>query len=281
MNHSGDAAEQMVRLSLEGVEVAAKIAGDGAKNIAMFLYAALKNRDKNQLKGKARLTSMLKSGKELKVFAVKESDLKKFAQEAKRYGVVYCVLRDRKGSADGLCDIMVRAEDASKINRIVERFDFAAVDSATIKSEIVQAKNNMSAKDDSPEAPVIPDRNDTDALLDELMPDEGKPEKQPTERENFNSATTEKSRPSEPISKNKETSEKTTSLNGEPEKKSVKDFLTEAAARRKQEEKQKRDEPRSDGEKPKPSQKQNRHKQPQNNKRKPRVQKPKSKEERP
>jgi hypothetical protein len=84
MNHSGDAAEQIVHLSLEGVQVAAKIAGDGAKNIATFLYAALKNRDKNKLKGKTRLTSMLKSGKELKVFAIKESDLKKFAQEAKR-----------------------------------------------------------------------------------------------------------------------------------------------------------------------------------------------------
>ena len=31
---------------------------------------------------------MLRSGKELKVFAVKNGDLKKFTQEAKKYGVL-------------------------------------------------------------------------------------------------------------------------------------------------------------------------------------------------
>ena len=39
MSYSGDAAEQVVRLTLEGVEVAAKIAGTGAKGIAVLLYA--------------------------------------------------------------------------------------------------------------------------------------------------------------------------------------------------------------------------------------------------
>ena len=33
MYAGGDAAEQIVRISLEGVEVAAKITGEGAKNI--------------------------------------------------------------------------------------------------------------------------------------------------------------------------------------------------------------------------------------------------------
>lgn len=38
MNTSGEAAEQIVRMSLEGFEVAAKITGAGAKNIAVLLY---------------------------------------------------------------------------------------------------------------------------------------------------------------------------------------------------------------------------------------------------
>lgn len=38
MNPSGDAAEQVVRLSLEGVEVAAKITGSAAKEVAALLY---------------------------------------------------------------------------------------------------------------------------------------------------------------------------------------------------------------------------------------------------
>lgn len=122
MNTSGDAAEQIVRLSLEGTEVALKLTGSAAKNIAAMIYAVLKNRDKNKTKGRQRLTAMLKSGKELKVFTVSEEHLKQFATEAKRYGVVYCALRGKGESADGMVDVMVRAEDASKINRIVERF---------------------------------------------------------------------------------------------------------------------------------------------------------------
>ena len=91
MNTSGEAAEQIVRMSLEGFEVAAKITGAGAKNIAILLYSILKEEKKT--KGKARLTNMLRSGKELKVFTVKNGDLKKFTQEAKKYGVLTASLR--------------------------------------------------------------------------------------------------------------------------------------------------------------------------------------------
>lgn len=66
MNNGGDAAEQVVRLSLEGFEVAARLSGSAAKNIALLLVSVLKQEQKT--KGKARLTNMIKSGKELKVF---------------------------------------------------------------------------------------------------------------------------------------------------------------------------------------------------------------------
>lgn len=38
MTNSGDAAEQIVRMSLEGTEVALKLTGSAAKNIAAALY---------------------------------------------------------------------------------------------------------------------------------------------------------------------------------------------------------------------------------------------------
>ena len=41
MMAGGDAAEQVVRLSLEGLEVAVRISGEGAKNLAVILAAAL------------------------------------------------------------------------------------------------------------------------------------------------------------------------------------------------------------------------------------------------
>ena len=41
MNAGGDAAEQIVRMSLEGVEVAARITGSGAKNLAVLIACLL------------------------------------------------------------------------------------------------------------------------------------------------------------------------------------------------------------------------------------------------
>ena len=145
MNTGGEAAEQIVRMSLEGFEVAAKITGAGAKNIAILLYTILKEEKKT--KGKSRLTNMLRSGKELKVFTVRRGDLKKFTQEAKRYGVLYCVLADRKNKdPNAVVDVIARAEDASKISRIVERFSLASVDTATIVQEAEKTKDGKSAK---------------------------------------------------------------------------------------------------------------------------------------
>ena len=43
MYNSGDAAEQVVRIGLEGMEYVIKLAGAGAKNIAAFLVAAFKS----------------------------------------------------------------------------------------------------------------------------------------------------------------------------------------------------------------------------------------------
>jgi hypothetical protein len=146
MNTSGDAAEQVVRMSLEGVEVAARITGRGAEQLGMKLYAVLKEEQKT--KGKARLTSMLKSGKELKVYTITQKDLKKFTQEAKRYGVLYCVLKDRKNTdPNAAVDIIARAEDASKIQRITERFRLATVDRASVSLDIQRDRDKMFPKE--------------------------------------------------------------------------------------------------------------------------------------
>ena len=245
MNNSGDAAEQIVRMSLEGVDVAARITGSAAKEIALFLVAALKNKDKNslKLKGKARMSSMLKSGRPLEIFSVRESDLKKFMQGAKQYGIVYCVLRNAKNSPDGLCDVMVKAEDAPKISRLVERFKFATVDRAKIESEIVADKAEKSAEAKGAE-PEAPDVGETEKLLDELLgTNEGKPEPDAPEAERTEPDKTGKESadstpfftsdppttlPSEPTSDSRKKPEKATSS-----KKSVKEELREITAAKK------------------------------------------------
>ena len=65
MYNSGDAAEQVVRMSLEGAEFALKITGSAAKNLAAALYTVLK--DQKKTKGKARIEAMLREKRPLKV----------------------------------------------------------------------------------------------------------------------------------------------------------------------------------------------------------------------
>lgn len=141
--NSSESAEQIVRMYLQGFEVAAKITGRGAERVGALLLAVMK--DKNKSKGKTRLNNMLKSGKELKVFSIKKTELKKFKEEAKRYGVLYSALIDKKDK-DGICDIMVRSEDAAKINRIVERFKLSNYDEVAIRSEIEKTKEEREKK---------------------------------------------------------------------------------------------------------------------------------------
>lgn len=137
MDNGGQTADQVVRMTLQGIEVAAKVSmkvgEETSKTLAATLYAILT--DKKKVKGKTRLNSLLRSGKELKVYALRNEDLKTFCKEAKRYGVLYCVLKE-KGSSDGICDIMVRAEDASKISRIIDKFELATVDSKQIQDSL-------------------------------------------------------------------------------------------------------------------------------------------------
>lgn len=192
MNLGGDAAEQVVRLSLEGVEVAAKITGEGAKNIALLLAAVLKEKHKTQ--GKARLSNMIKSGKELKVFSVQNKGLKKFSQEAKRYGVLYCVLKDKDNPSDfATVDVIARAEDASKIQRIMERFDLASVDKASVVSEVQKDIQMRKSKEKD-----VPTKSDEDRIFDDLQI---KPIQQEANEVNPHTAKTEKSPLSEQNSK--------------------------------------------------------------------------------
>jgi hypothetical protein len=236
MNSSGDAAEQVVRISLEGVEYLLRLTGSGVQHVAALLAAVLKSPDKGGAKslktsGKERLKTMLKSGQPLKIFAVQNKDLTQFAKEARRYGVVYCALREKDAKPSDLVDLMVRMEDAPKLDRILERLEFMSVEATVQPSER--------------EAPDIADSTD---LMDLLIDEEGKPQADLPEAQKAKDAaqqdvseqtaqnpllaTTERGTPSEPSSSGDLPSAKG---NSEP-KPSVKAFLRERTARNKKQE---------------------------------------------
>ena len=158
--NSSDSAEQVVRLTIEGMEVAVKIVGEGAKNIVAMIYTIMK--DQERMKGKASLTTMLKTGKPLKIFTIKAEDLKKFSKEAEKYGVLYYALADKKDSKiDGVVDILVKEDDAPKINRIAERFNFRSVDD--INEELKNAKLEKQNKREHL-------KTEDEQFIDDIMP---------------------------------------------------------------------------------------------------------------
>ena len=179
MNTSGEAADQVMRMMLNGTEVLLKLSGAGARQTAVLLYSALKQQNKTS--GAARLSSMLRSGKPLKVYTFKDQDLEKFKECAKEYGVLFCILKD-KDKTDGGFDVLVRAEDAAKLNRISERFKLVQVNATEIKSEIIREAEKK-AKTESGQAKST----DADEVSEE-QPEESKAEesKEPPEKETRN-----------------------------------------------------------------------------------------------
>ena len=221
MSTAGDSAEQVVRMSLEGVEAVAKISGKGAMEIAKLLLAEMKKPQRT--KGRASLMTMLRQGKPIKIFEIGDRSLKKFCEEARKYGVMYHVLKDKTRN-DGKCDIMVRAEDVSKINRIIDRFDLSVDRKASIRSSVVRGKDG---RQDTPEK-QRPEKSPEDIFIEELFKKPMRTEK--TQNDNPTTAKTERSHPSEPSSKSR--GDPRLSRDGSPERPSVRKQLRDLERQR-------------------------------------------------
>src|SRR5699024_2517627 len=267
MNTSGEAADQVVRMSLEVGEAAIKITGAGAKQLAVILYAVLKEQKKT--KGRARLETLVRSGKQLTVYSVKESELKQFVTEAKRYGFFCGVVSNPKGSIDGMVDEVVKEEDAPRNNRTEKLYKFDSVtEAAQIKTEIEKSREEKShrknretssgkagpdtgkgklregqpqdGREVSGKSPAVPqqerpEKSQEDRIMEELF---GEPIKKEGKQQNPSLAKTEKSRLSEPISvRPDKTAEGTSKLYtpSVPKKPSVRKELKEIQTARKKE----------------------------------------------
>lgn len=133
-----EVAAQVFRISLNGSVFVVRAVG---KPVMNFLAAAVTGEGKTA--GKARLATLLRSGKPLKIYTFREDQMKDFISAAKRYGIVYsAVKRDADDKMNHVYDIMVKAEDAPKINRVFEKINYATVD-ADITAEESTEENTM------------------------------------------------------------------------------------------------------------------------------------------
>ena len=234
MYNSGDAAEQIVRMSLEGAEVALKITGAAAKNIAAALYTVLK--DQKKTKGKARIETMLRQQRPMTIYTVKKEDCPEFARQAKSYGILYAPIPIKKG--DDTIDILVFEDDAGRANRIVEKFKLVAENTASIKSEIEKSRESRGSEQAPPEQSA-PQKSEEDKLVDEMLEkpaqkEKGQPENPAAEKADSFSKAAEKSPPSAPTSEKQSRTAEGTAKSPE-ERPSVREELREIRESRQKE----------------------------------------------
>lgn len=192
MSTSGDAAEQVVRISLDGVGMLLRFAGEDARSLTKMLIRELKK--PHRTKGKASLWQMMKQKKPISVFEIRASDLRRFCEAAKKYGVMYHVLKEKNSDK---CDILVRAEDASKVNRIFERFEIGANNTAHILSELERTLKHQKQEPERTE----PEKSPEARFVEELL---RTPQKEKAQSNNPSLAGVERSQPSAPTSQTRE-----------------------------------------------------------------------------
>ena len=107
----------MVKEGIQLTEASIKLLAAGGKNLAAFLWAL--SRDSKKLVGKTNMARLLREGKELKVFHIKETDLPEFRSFAKK-NVLFSVIKDTRRT-DGIVDLVTNTDFVSQVNLFMER----------------------------------------------------------------------------------------------------------------------------------------------------------------
>lgn len=202
MSTESESAEQVVKLSLEGFDVVARLFGSMAKNFGVMLYTMSKDTNK-VTNGRVRLTKMLKDGSNLTIFSIKKESYQDFKKEAKKYRIAYsAIFNKNEKTSDGLIDLVVREQDAQRVNRVVERYNITTVDVEKVEKQLDE--DTIKVEDKNTEKPVIDkdiqEKNTSQDLMNRLLKKQNiKEENENTNPSNISSP--EKDSPSENILK--------------------------------------------------------------------------------
>ena len=157
MNYGAEPADQVVRYSLEGTEVALRLSGSAAVTFAKFVAAVLQDQKKTH--GKTRLVRLLREGKPLKFFSVVKERMREFAHEAKMHGLLFVPMRD-KTDPDHI-EIAILADDASKVNRIFDRLQLDVVDTGMAEAVDEVAQDMEAVPAETADTPQEPQKEET------------------------------------------------------------------------------------------------------------------------
>lgn len=122
MDVGGDVADLMVKEGIQITEASIKLMAAGGKNLIALLWALA--RDNKKLVGKTSMARLLKEGKELRVFHIKESDLQEFRHFSKK-NVLFAAVKDKRMD-NGMVDLITNVDFVSQVNLFMERRGYQA-----------------------------------------------------------------------------------------------------------------------------------------------------------
>ena len=146
---SGDAADEVVRIMLNGTEVAVRLAGSGIKNLAALLIAWSKKEKKPY--GKTNMMRLLKSGDELQVISLEREQYKQFKELAHKK-VLYAPFLNTK-EQDGKVDIVISSKSIPIINYILKKIGYGEPEQDA-PEDLSKKKQDTPSRKSSPEPTI-------------------------------------------------------------------------------------------------------------------------------
>jgi len=141
----GEAAEQVVRMMLEGGEVAVRLAGSALKNGAAILLALHKNHKK--VYGKTRFVRLLKQTRDIRTFTMTPEQFKQFRRQCGKYKLLYSAVRDKR-RRNAPVDVILPVTEIERANTVFNKIRFAPQnqEQPDTREETVKKKERQSER---------------------------------------------------------------------------------------------------------------------------------------
>lgn len=147
MDVSAEAADVVVRESLQATEAAAKLTLEGMKNVAALLLAIAKQDMK--VVGETTAKRLAKDSAPAVVIPIKAEDRAKFQKLAKEFGVLYFIAQ-KKGNDTGILNVVSNQNYAAQLNAVMEQMGYP-IPQKEQEDEQKKAKSRAPQKKSSPE----------------------------------------------------------------------------------------------------------------------------------
>ncbi len=119
---SEDAADEVVKIALNGTEVMIRLAGSGARNLASLLVEW--SRNEKRTGGKTSIGKLLASGDTLQVLTLDQDTYRKF-RSAARNRILYAAFADRRKDRQEV-DVIFGQRNAALMDYLLDRIGYAA-----------------------------------------------------------------------------------------------------------------------------------------------------------